>query len=170
MKQCPRCRAVVRDDTECPFCHETLTYENPVMQDKPHTPWNRYTVLFWLKAVWFPLVCLVACIVRLLTLPETAPRFSELGFGGPLPFIGLFFAFLLSRCHFCKRSLWLVTGASPLPAVLQIPLCYPDVRHRYRCRHLRFWPLTMISSRAVRGIFLHKFHKSYCNSKKIMVY
>jgi hypothetical protein len=84
MKQCPRCRAVVRDDTECPFCHETLTYENPVMQDKPHMPWNRYTVLFWLKTVWFPLVCLAVCAVRLLTLPPASPGFLEVERSWPL--------------------------------------------------------------------------------------
>ena len=72
------------------------------MEDKPHMPWNRYTVLFWLKAVWFPLVCLVACIVRLLTLPETAPRFSELDFGGPLPFIGLFLLFCFLAAIFAN--------------------------------------------------------------------
>ena len=87
MKQCPRCRAVVRDDYECPFCHETLTYEDPVMEDKPHMPWNRYTVLFWLKVFWFPLLCLAVSTVRLLTLPETAPGFLEIGKDGPIAVI-----------------------------------------------------------------------------------
>ncbi len=96
MKQCPRCRAVVRDDTECPFCHETLTYEDPVMQDKPHAPRNRYAVLYCLKAFWFPLVCLAVCAVRLLTLPDTAPGFGEIGKSWPLLAIGtsLLFSFL----------------------------------------------------------------------------
>ena len=89
MKQCPRCHAVVRDDTECPFCHETLTYENPVMQDKPHMPWNRYTVLYWVKSLWFPLACLIVCTVRLLTLPPTTLGFLEIGKDGPLAFIAL---------------------------------------------------------------------------------
>jgi hypothetical protein len=102
MKQCPRCRAVVRDDTECPFCHETLTYENPVMQDKPHTPWNRYAVLYWIKAIWFPVVCLAVCAVRLLTLPDTAPRFSELGLDGPLTFIGLLLLFCFLAAIFAN--------------------------------------------------------------------
>ena len=88
MKQCPRCHAVVRDDYECPFCHETLTYENPVMQDKPHMPWNRYTVLYWVKSLWFPLACLIVCAVRLLTLPPTAPGFLEIGKEWPLIAIG----------------------------------------------------------------------------------
>jgi hypothetical protein len=109
MKQCPRCQAVVRDDTECPFCHERLTYEDPVMQDKPHTPWNRYSALYWLKAIWFPLLCSVICAVRLLTLPPTAPGFLEIGNTWPLLAIGgtLFFAFLstlLANDPFCEND------------------------------------------------------------------
>ena len=88
MKQCPRCHAVVRDDYECPFCHETLTYEPPVMQDKPHTPLNRYTVLYWAKALWFPLVALLVCTVRLLTLPGTKDGFLKFDDGSRMILIG----------------------------------------------------------------------------------
>ena len=110
MKQCPRCRAIVRDDTECPFCHETLTYENPVMQDKPHMPWNRYTVLFWLKTVWFPLVCLAVCAVRLLTLPDTSPSFLEFDRTGPLAFIALSLLLCFLAAFVSKDPLdWLKT-------------------------------------------------------------
>ena len=88
MKQCPRCRAIVRDHTECPFCHQTLTYEDPVLQDKPHTPINRYTVLYWIKALWFSLACLVVCAVRFLTLPKATPDFLVIGRESPLILIG----------------------------------------------------------------------------------
>lgn len=94
MKQCPRCHAVVRDNYECPFCHQTLTYDDPVMQDKPHSPWNRYTVLYWLRALWFPFVCLIVCSIRLLTLPP--PSASFLQFGKEFPLIIIGFTWLLS--------------------------------------------------------------------------
>lgn len=94
MKQCPRCHAVVRDDYECPFCYETLTYEMPVMQDKEYIPFNRYTVLSYLKTVWFPLVSLIICVVRILTLPRPEGSFFTVSRLAPIS--SIFAIWLLS--------------------------------------------------------------------------
>ncbi|MBQ7339036.1 MAG: hypothetical protein IJW40_11375 [Clostridia bacterium] len=89
MKKCPRCRAVVRDDYECPFCFETLTYESPVMEDKEYVPFNRYTFVHYLKQLWFPFLSLIICIVRLLTLPRPETGFFTASRIAPLSLVGL---------------------------------------------------------------------------------
>jgi hypothetical protein len=108
MKQCPRCRAVVRDDTECPFCFETLTYEDPVMEDRERIPFNRYTVLYYLKTVWFALLTLLICAVRLLTRPRPQAGFFTVSEVAPLCCIGLLWLasllFALFRNHPPTRS------------------------------------------------------------------
>ena len=67
VKQCPRCSMTVDDDTECPFCHETLTFEPSVPADKEHIVYNKYYWIYKLKTMWFSLACLIFCAVRLLT-------------------------------------------------------------------------------------------------------
>ena len=57
----------VDEDTECPFCQETLTYVQGIPADKEQIVYNKYYWLYKLKTMWFSLACLVFCIVRLIT-------------------------------------------------------------------------------------------------------
>ena len=70
MKQCPRCRMTVDEDSECPFCQETLTYEPSIPELSEHIVFNRYYWIYKLKTMWFSLACLIFCFVRLIMAKE----------------------------------------------------------------------------------------------------
>jgi hypothetical protein len=56
----------VDEDSECPFCQETLTYEPSIPESSEHIVFNKYYWIYKLKTMWFSLACLVFCVVRLI--------------------------------------------------------------------------------------------------------
>ncbi len=66
MKNCPACKMTVDDESECPFCQTTLTYEPTVESDKEKLKFNKYLLFYLLKHGWYSLACLITVIVRLI--------------------------------------------------------------------------------------------------------
>lgn len=65
MKKCKICQSTVNAETECPICHNTLTYE-PMCQDtEERYVWNKYYLIYLLKHIWFSLFCCIFGIVNL---------------------------------------------------------------------------------------------------------
>ena len=71
MKQCPVCKSIVDSESECPICGNTITYEPPVMADKELIPWNKNTVLYYLKNTWFSVLsCLTGAFICIMATPK----------------------------------------------------------------------------------------------------
>ena len=77
MKQCPHCRMTVDAADECPICFTTLTYEPSVSASREKLLWNRYLALYLLRHVWFPLLCSIAVLLRLIFVrPTITPLYT----------------------------------------------------------------------------------------------
>jgi len=63
---------------ECPICGTTLTYEPIVDAEKEHIILNKYYWVYFAKTTWFPLLCLIVCVVRVAIV---RPQISPLLFG-----------------------------------------------------------------------------------------
>ncbi len=67
MKKCNVCECIVDEKSECPICGNTLTYEEPCMEDKEKFVFNKYYLLYLTKNTWFALLCTVIGIVIAIT-------------------------------------------------------------------------------------------------------
>lgn len=80
MKQCPTCKMTVDEKNECPICGATLTYEPIVNAEKEHIIFNKYYWIYLGKTAWFPLLCLIVCIVRVAVVrPQISPLLIGMG-------------------------------------------------------------------------------------------
>ncbi len=75
MKECPVCKSVVDEESECPICGNTITYTPFSPEPWEHIPLNRYSLLYTLKNIWFSLLC---CLFGGIKTLITRPQMSEL--------------------------------------------------------------------------------------------
>ena len=102
MKQCPHCRMTVNASDECPICFTTLTYEPSVSASREKLLWNRYLLLYFLRHMWFPLLCTLTTLIRWICVqPAITPLYK---YGIALLAISLITAFF--ERTFVKWSQW----------------------------------------------------------------
>lgn len=65
MKQCPRCRSIVNEKSECPVCYTTITYEDEIAAASEKIAWNRYTIIYFIKQMWISVLCCIVGVVKL---------------------------------------------------------------------------------------------------------
>ena len=75
MKKCPNCKMIVDADNECPFCYNTITYEEEVPSDKEKYVFNKYFVWYLIKQSWFSMLCLIIVVIRLFCIRNTLDSF-----------------------------------------------------------------------------------------------
>ena len=64
MKQCPRCKAIINEKSECPICHTTITYEDEITLAKEKFVCNRYVVIYFVKQMWISVLCCIIGVVK----------------------------------------------------------------------------------------------------------
>lgn len=106
MKQCPLCKSIVTDESECPICGNTITYEPPVMADKELVVWNKYSFMYYLKNMWFSVL---SCIIGLVVCIATKPDMSYLFFAGVLCALVSLFISVFHR-YLVKYMIWKYSG------------------------------------------------------------
>ena len=102
MKVCPQCRMTVDAADECPICFGTLTYEPTVSAAREKFVWNRYLLLYLLRHMWFPLLCTLAVLIRLLFVQ---PNGVQLWIYGAVMLLIALITALLER-KFIRWSQW----------------------------------------------------------------
>lgn len=76
MKTCPNCKMTVNADSECPFCHTTITYEPTVNSEKEKYVFNKYFVWHIVKQCGFSFACLIAVLIRMILKKPTFDKYS----------------------------------------------------------------------------------------------
>lgn len=71
MKKCNVCGCIVDEISECPICGNTITYEEPCMEDKEKFVFNKYYLVYLLKNTWFASICtVIGSVIAIITKPE----------------------------------------------------------------------------------------------------
>ena len=65
MKQCPRCKAIINEKSECPICHTTITYEDEIASATEKYDWNRYVIVYFIKQMWISVLCCMIGVVKI---------------------------------------------------------------------------------------------------------
>ena len=65
MKQCPRCKSIVDEKSECPICYTTITYEDEIASAKEKFEWNRYVIIYFVKQMWISVLCCIVGVVKI---------------------------------------------------------------------------------------------------------
>ena len=76
MKTCPNCKMTVNADSECPFCHTTITYEPIVNSEREKYVFNKYLVWHIVKQCGFSFACLIAVLLRMIIKKPTFDKYS----------------------------------------------------------------------------------------------
>lgn len=84
MKECPVCHAIVDEKYECPVCGESLTYvEEAYAEPRERLARNRYTALYLLRELWFPVLAILICIIAICVRWPLAPLMEEVTYTMP---------------------------------------------------------------------------------------
>ncbi len=97
MKKCPICKCTVDEDSVCPYCNASLTYEEEMHTDSEKLVFNKYTVLYYVKQTAFSIISIGVCACLLAT-NDKAPYASLYGIVVLLCLISLLFA-IFSRFY-----------------------------------------------------------------------
>ena len=65
MKQCPRCKSIVDEKSECPICSTTITYEDEIASVTEKYEWNRYVIVYFIKQIWISVLCCIVGVVKI---------------------------------------------------------------------------------------------------------
>ena len=113
MKECPVCHAITEEKYECHVCGESLTYvEEAYAEPRERLCWNRYTALYLLRELWFPVLAIFVCIVAICVRWPLAPLTEEVTYilpsGVPVQ---------TTRQGSSEQYLWLTLGLACLSLV-----------------------------------------------------
>ncbi len=66
MKFCPKCKMTVDAHCECPVCHNNLTNEPYTADEGEVYVFNKYLIPYLLRVHYFPIVCALVVIIRII--------------------------------------------------------------------------------------------------------
>ena len=103
MKYCPRCKMSLDSHCECPVCRNDLTNEPYTDYEGEIYAFNKYLIPYLLRVHYFPIICILAVIIRILFTLNTVNWYCLL----PIAFVILSLLESLFKSRIANLMSWM---------------------------------------------------------------